>query len=193
LPGHETQARDRRYHSAAIILVSAFAAPVAAGTFEDAVDAHARGDYAEALRLIRPLAICMPADAAVHSGIFARHLATQHPAHQIASPVEVSTTAQSSSLRPRYAASVCSSRTTAPVAGALSPHRRLGLNRYLRIERSRPVVRLFRLDVGGLYDGPPFLNLRLLIGAQAFGSLESLRRNLQSHVGQATTNRGVSK
>src|ERR1700733_130499 len=59
--------------------------------------------------------------------------------------------------------------------------------------RACPVVRLFRLDVGGLYDRPPFLNLRLLIGAQAFGSLESLRRNLQSHVGQATTNRGVSK
>ena len=33
---------------AAIVLVSAFAAPVAAGTFEDAVDAHARGDYAKA-------------------------------------------------------------------------------------------------------------------------------------------------
>ena len=29
---------------AAIVLVSAFASPVAAGTFEDAVDAHARGD-----------------------------------------------------------------------------------------------------------------------------------------------------
>jgi TPR repeat protein len=29
---------------------------VAAGTFEDAVDAHDRGDYAKALRLIRPLA-----------------------------------------------------------------------------------------------------------------------------------------
>jgi Sel1 repeat len=41
---------------AAIVLVSAFAAPVAAGTFEDAVDAHARGDYAKGLRLIRPLA-----------------------------------------------------------------------------------------------------------------------------------------
>ena len=41
---------------AAIVLVSAFAAPVAAGTFEDAVDAYARGDYAKALRLIRPLA-----------------------------------------------------------------------------------------------------------------------------------------
>src|SRR6476619_2669326 len=41
---------------AAIVLVLAFAAPAAAGTFEDAVDAHARGDYAKALRLIRPLA-----------------------------------------------------------------------------------------------------------------------------------------
>lgn len=41
---------------AAIVLVSALAAPVAAGTFEDAVDAHARGNYAKALRLIRPLA-----------------------------------------------------------------------------------------------------------------------------------------
>jgi hypothetical protein len=40
---------------AAIVLVPAFATPVAAGTFEDAVDAHARGDYANALRLIRPL------------------------------------------------------------------------------------------------------------------------------------------
>ena len=39
---------------AAIVLVSAFAAPLAAGTLEDAVDAHARGDYAKALR--RPLA-----------------------------------------------------------------------------------------------------------------------------------------
>src|SRR6266481_492064 len=41
---------------AAVVLVSAFAAPVAAGTFEDAVDALARGDYAKTLRLIRPLA-----------------------------------------------------------------------------------------------------------------------------------------
>ena len=39
-----------------VVLASAFAAPAAAGTFEDAVDAHARGDYAKALRLIRPLA-----------------------------------------------------------------------------------------------------------------------------------------
>ena len=41
---------------ATMVLVSAFAAPVTAGTFEDAVDANARGDYAKALRLIRPLA-----------------------------------------------------------------------------------------------------------------------------------------
>ena len=40
----------------AVVLASVFAAPVAAGPFEDAVDAHARGDYAKALRLIRPLA-----------------------------------------------------------------------------------------------------------------------------------------
>ena len=41
---------------AAVVLMSAFAAPVAAGTFEDAVDAHVRGYYTKALRLIRPLA-----------------------------------------------------------------------------------------------------------------------------------------
>src|SRR6267378_491495 len=41
---------------AAIVLVLHFAAPVAAGTFEDAVDAYRRGDYFTALRLIRPLA-----------------------------------------------------------------------------------------------------------------------------------------
>ena len=42
---------------AALLLGSAaIAAPLAAGTFEDAVDAHARGDYAKALHLIRPLA-----------------------------------------------------------------------------------------------------------------------------------------
>ena len=41
---------------AAIVRVSAYGAPAAAGTFEDAVDAYARGDYAKALRLIRPLA-----------------------------------------------------------------------------------------------------------------------------------------
>ena len=42
---------------AAVVLVSVFAAPVAAGTFEVAVDALARGDYAKALRFIRPLAM----------------------------------------------------------------------------------------------------------------------------------------
>ena len=41
---------------AAIILVLSFAAPVAAGPYEDAVAAFGRGDYATALRLIRPLA-----------------------------------------------------------------------------------------------------------------------------------------
>ena len=41
---------------AAIILVLSFAAPLAAGPFEDAIVAHGRGDYATALRLMRPLA-----------------------------------------------------------------------------------------------------------------------------------------
>ena len=36
---------------AAIILVFALTAPGAAGPFEDAVDANARGDYLKALRL----------------------------------------------------------------------------------------------------------------------------------------------
>jgi TPR repeat protein len=40
----------------AIVLVLSFAAPVAAGPFEDAVEAHSGGDYRKALRLIRPLA-----------------------------------------------------------------------------------------------------------------------------------------
>src|SRR5271163_3427917 len=56
---------------AAIVLASgaAFAAPVAAGTFEDAVDAHARGDYAKALRLIRPLANDGDASAQFNLGL----------------------------------------------------------------------------------------------------------------------------
>src|SRR5260370_11874948 len=54
---------------AAIVLVSAFAAPVAAGTFEDAVDAHARGDHANALRLIRPLANDGDATAQFYLGL----------------------------------------------------------------------------------------------------------------------------
>jgi len=41
---------------AAIVLLLSFAAPVAAGPFEDAVAARDRGDYATALRLLRPLA-----------------------------------------------------------------------------------------------------------------------------------------
>ncbi len=46
----------KRAIAAAIVLVSAFSVPVAAGALEDAAAAHARGDYAKALRLIRPLA-----------------------------------------------------------------------------------------------------------------------------------------
>jgi uncharacterized protein len=44
------EAHAHRYRSSAI------AAPVAAGPFEDAVEAHSRGDYQKALRLVRPLA-----------------------------------------------------------------------------------------------------------------------------------------
>jgi TPR repeat protein len=54
---------------AAIVSVVAFAAPVAAGTFEDAVDSHARGDYAKALRLIRPLANDGDASAQFNLGL----------------------------------------------------------------------------------------------------------------------------
>jgi TPR repeat protein len=41
---------------AAIFLMLSFAAPLAAGPYEDAVAAYNRGDYATALRLLRPLA-----------------------------------------------------------------------------------------------------------------------------------------
>jgi len=41
---------------AAVVLLLSFAAPVAAGPFEDAVAARDRGDYATAVRLLRPLA-----------------------------------------------------------------------------------------------------------------------------------------
>ena len=41
---------------AAIVLLLSLAAPVAAGPLEDAAAAYSRGDYATALRLLRPLA-----------------------------------------------------------------------------------------------------------------------------------------
>jgi uncharacterized protein len=41
---------------AAILLTLSLAAPVAAGPLDDATAAYARGDYATALRFIRPLA-----------------------------------------------------------------------------------------------------------------------------------------
>ena len=41
---------------AAIVLLLSLAAPVAAGPLEDANAAYYRGDYATALRLLRPLA-----------------------------------------------------------------------------------------------------------------------------------------
>jgi TPR repeat protein len=42
--------------AACILLMLSFAAPAAAGPLEDAATAHSSGDYATALRLIRPLA-----------------------------------------------------------------------------------------------------------------------------------------
>jgi hypothetical protein len=51
---------------AAIVLVLSFAAPVAAGPFQDAVAAHNRGDYSTALRLLRPFA--EQGDASVKMG-----------------------------------------------------------------------------------------------------------------------------
>jgi uncharacterized protein len=53
----------------AIILVLCFAAPVAAGLFEDGVDADERGDYATAMRLWRPLADQGDANAQNRLGI----------------------------------------------------------------------------------------------------------------------------
>jgi TPR repeat protein len=63
------QAMKLKRAIAAIVLAFAFDAPVAAGTFEDAVDAHARGDYAKALRLIRPLANDGDASAQFNLGL----------------------------------------------------------------------------------------------------------------------------
>ncbi len=54
---------------AAIMLVLSFAAPVAAGQFEDATAAYHRGDYATALRLYRPLAAQGNAEAQYNLGI----------------------------------------------------------------------------------------------------------------------------
>src|SRR5262245_20471904 len=41
---------------ATILLALSFTAPVVAGPFEDATAAYSKGDYATALRLLRPLA-----------------------------------------------------------------------------------------------------------------------------------------
>ena len=41
---------------AATLLIASFAAPVSAGSFEDAVAAYGKGNYAHALLLLRPLA-----------------------------------------------------------------------------------------------------------------------------------------
>ena len=55
---------------AAVILVSSFAASVAAGPLEDADTAIKKRDYATALRLIRPLAEQGDATAQYNLGIF---------------------------------------------------------------------------------------------------------------------------
>jgi uncharacterized protein len=52
----QTMKLTLKHALAAILLMLSFAAPVAAGPFEDATAAYARGDYATALRLLRPLA-----------------------------------------------------------------------------------------------------------------------------------------
>jgi uncharacterized protein len=53
----------------AIVLVLHFVAPVAAGTFRDALDAYRRGDYLTALRLIRSLANDGDAEAQFNLGL----------------------------------------------------------------------------------------------------------------------------
>lgn len=53
----------------AIMLVLSFATPVVAGQFEDAAAANGRGDYATALRLLRPLAGQGNASAQYNLGI----------------------------------------------------------------------------------------------------------------------------
>ena len=53
---------------AAIVLLLSLAAPVAAGPLEDANAAYGRGDYATALRLLRPLADQGDADAQINLG-----------------------------------------------------------------------------------------------------------------------------
>jgi len=54
---------------AAILLMLSFASPVAAGPGEDAAAAYARGDYATALRLLRPLAEQGDAQAQYNLGV----------------------------------------------------------------------------------------------------------------------------
>jgi TPR repeat protein len=45
-----------KYVVAAILLMLSFAAPLAAGSLEDGYSAYTRGDFATAMRLMRPLA-----------------------------------------------------------------------------------------------------------------------------------------
>jgi TPR repeat protein len=61
--------RTLKHALAAIILVLSFAAPVVAGPYDDANAAAMRGDYATALRIVRPLADQGNAEAQNHLGI----------------------------------------------------------------------------------------------------------------------------
>ena len=54
---------------AALALLVAVSAPVAAGPFEDGYAAHEKGDYATALRLLRPLAEGGNSDAQHNLGV----------------------------------------------------------------------------------------------------------------------------
>ena len=58
-----------KHELAVILLMLSFASPVAAGPGEDAMAAYARGDYATALRLLRPLAEQGDAQAQYNLGV----------------------------------------------------------------------------------------------------------------------------
>ena len=58
-----------RHAVAAIVFVLWLAAPVAAGPFEDGNAAYERGDYTNALRLLRPLAYQGVARAQYNLGV----------------------------------------------------------------------------------------------------------------------------
>jgi TPR repeat protein len=75
---------------AAITVVLSLAAPVAAGPYEDAAAAYNGGDYAAALRLLRPLANQGDAGAQFNLGLmYARgggHAAEPRRGREVVSP-----------------------------------------------------------------------------------------------------------